>query len=140
MTFLEEEEFSHPQVPQLAKLAGYTYTSLAQLDTWGRAGCPEQDLNSLQWQGMDGTAMPCVPKNALFGAPADAKQLVASPVFKKLTALGKPLLFTWEEFGWDDPEHPAYLSVPARYKGYWPPGQRRISSPSKSTCRSTATG
>jgi alpha-mannosidase len=116
VTFLEEEEFSHPQVPQLAKLAGYTYTSLAQLDTWGRAGCPQQDLNSLQWQGMDGTAMPCVPKNALFGAPADAKQLVASPAFKKLAALGKPLLFTWEEFGWDDPEHPAYLSVPARYK------------------------
>ena len=136
-TFLEEEEFSHPQVPQLAKLAGYTYTSLAQLDTWGRAGCPVQDLNSLQWQGMDGTAMPCVPKNALFGAPADAKQLVASPAFKKLAALGKPLLFTWEEFGWDDPEHPAYLTVPARYKALAAQGNVEFVT-IRNTSRSTA--
>jgi alpha-mannosidase len=115
-TFLEEEEFTHPQVPQLAALAGFTYASLAQLDTWGRAGCPRQDLNSLHWKGMDGTAIPCVPTNALFGAALDAKQLQASPEFKKLKALGKPLVFSWEEFGWDNPEQPAYLTAPAKYK------------------------
>jgi alpha-mannosidase len=116
VTFLEEEEFTHPQVPQLAALAGFTYASLAQLDTWGRAGCPQQDFNSFHWKGMDGTTIPCVPKNALFGAPLDAKQLAASPEFKKLQALGKPLVFGWEEFGWDNPEQPAYLTAPARYK------------------------
>ncbi len=116
LTFLEEEEFTHPQIPQLATLAGYRYASLAQLDTWGRAGCPQQDLNCFHWQGMDGTAIPCVPKNALFGFPLDAKRLAASPDFKKLRALGKPLVFAWEEFGWDSPEHPAYLSAPAKYK------------------------
>ncbi|MFZ1934962.1 MAG: glycoside hydrolase family 38 C-terminal domain-containing protein [Thermoguttaceae bacterium] len=116
LTFLEEEEFTHPQVPQLATLAGYRYASLAQLDTWGRAGCPVQNLNAFHWQGMDGTAIPCVPKNALFGVSADVNQLAASPEFKKLKALGKPLVFTWEEFGWDNPEQPAYLTAPARFQ------------------------
>jgi alpha-mannosidase len=116
VTFLEEEEFTHPQVPQLAALAGFHYASLAQLDTWGRAGCPVQNLNAFHWKGMDGTTIPCVPKNALFGFPLDATQLAASPEFKKLKALGKPLVFAWEEFGWDNPERPAYLSTPAKYK------------------------
>ncbi|HVP91066.1 MAG TPA: hypothetical protein VMS75_07595 [Terriglobales bacterium] len=115
-TFLEEEEFTHPQVPQMAKLAGYRYASLAQLDTWGRAGCPRLDLNVLGWQGIDGTVVPCVPKNALFGYAPDLKELAASAEFRKLAALGKPLIFAWEEFGWESPERPAYLTAPDRYK------------------------
>jgi hypothetical protein len=116
VTFLEEEEFTHPQVPQLAALAGFRYASLAQLDTWGRAGCPRQEYNVVIWKGMDGTMIRCVPKNSLFGYAPDLKKLVASSAFKKLQALGKPLLFTWEEFGWESPEQPAYLSAPARYQ------------------------
>jgi len=116
VTFLEEEEFTHPQVPQLAVLAGFRYASLAQLDTWGRAGCPRHEFNVVDWKGMDGTTIRCVPKNSLFGYSPDPKTPVDSPPFKKLQALGKPLLFTWEEFGWESPEQPAYLSAPARYQ------------------------
>jgi alpha-mannosidase len=116
VTFLEEEEFTHPQVPQLAALAGYRYASLAQLDTWGRAGCPRHEFNVVDWKGMDGTTIRCMPKNSLFGYSPDLKKLVDSAPFKKLQALGKPLLFTWEEFGWESPEQPAYLSAPARYQ------------------------
>jgi hypothetical protein len=116
VTFLEEEEFTHPQIPQLAKLAGFRYASLAQLDTWGRAGCPRLDLNVLGWKGIDGTVIPCVPKNALFGYAPDLKKLAASADFQKLAGLGKPLIFAWEEFGWESPEEPAYLTAPARYK------------------------
>src|SRR5512136_1429552 len=115
VTFLEEEEFTHPQIPQLAVLAGFRYASLAQLDTWGRAGCPRTDVNALGWKGIDGTVIPCVPKNALFGYSPDLKKLAASDDFRKLAALGKPLIFTWEEFGWESPEEPAYLTAPARY-------------------------
>ncbi|MGD0782188.1 MAG: hypothetical protein ABSA30_04920 [Candidatus Aminicenantales bacterium] len=115
-TFLEEEEFTHPQIPQIAVLAGFPYASLAQLDTWGRAGCPRLDVNALQWKGIDGTAIPCVPKNALFGYAPDLKKLAASPEFGKLTGLGKPLIFAWEEFGWESPEKPAYLTAPERYR------------------------
>ena len=116
VTFLEEEEFTHPQIPQMAKLAGFRYASLAQLDTWGRAGCPRLDLNALGWKGIDGTVIPCVPKNALFGYAPDLKKLAASADFQKLAGLGKPLIFAWEEFGWESPEEPAYLTAPDRYK------------------------
>jgi len=44
------------------------------------------------------------------------KKLVDSPAFKKLQVLGKPLLFTWEESGWESPEQPAYWSAPARHQ------------------------
>ena len=33
VTMLHEEEFTHPQLPQLCALAGYKYASLSQLDT-----------------------------------------------------------------------------------------------------------
>ncbi len=115
VTFLEEEEFTHPQIPQMAALAGFRYASLAQLDTWGRAGCPKLDMNVLSWKGIDGTTIPCVPKNALFGFAPDPEKLAASDEFKQLAALGKPLIFAWEEFGWESEEQPAYLSAPERY-------------------------
>ncbi len=76
VTFLEEEEFTHPQIPQMVKLAGFKYASLAQLDTWGRAGCPRLDLNALLWKGIDGSVIPCVPKNAalrLRAGPEEAR-------------------------------------------------------------------
>lgn len=116
VTFLEEEEFTHPQIPQIVKLAGFRYASLAQLDTWGRAGCPRLDVNALLWKGLDGTEVPCVPKNALFGYSPDLKKLADSAEFQKLSALGKPLIFAWEEFGWESPEKPAYLTSPAKYQ------------------------
>ena len=43
-TMLHEEEFTHPQLPQLSALAGYKYASLAQVDTWGRGGLPAAGL------------------------------------------------------------------------------------------------
>jgi hypothetical protein len=116
VTFLEEEEFTHPQIPQIVKSAGFRYASLAQLDTWGRAGCPRLDVNALLWKGLDGTAILCVPKNALFGYSPDLKKLTATADFQKLAALGKPLIFAWEEFGWESPEKPAYLTSPAKYQ------------------------
>jgi alpha-mannosidase len=117
-TFLEEEEFSHPQVPQIALGAGYRYASLAQVDTWGNAGIPRLEVNVLNWKGMDGTIIPSTPKNSLFGYSPDLKQLATSDGFKKLQKLGKPLVFTWEEFGWEPPEDPAYLTTPEKYRKF----------------------
>ena len=108
-TFLDEEEFSHPQIPQIAVGAGYRYASLAQVDTWGRAGIPYLEVNAFHWKGMDGTTILSTPKNSLFGYSPDLIKLATSDAFKKLQALGKPLLFTWEEFGWEPPEEPSYL-------------------------------
>lgn len=116
VTFLEEEEFTHPQVPQIAAGAGFRFASLAQLDTWGRAGIPILEHNAIRWQGIDRTTIPCIPKNSLFGASLDPQKLVESSAFKKLEGLGVPLVFAWAEFGWEDPEHPAYLTESDKYK------------------------
>jgi alpha-mannosidase len=117
-TFLDEEEFSHPQIPQIALGAGYRYASLAQVDTWGRAGIPYLEVNAFKWKGKDGSEILSTPKNSLFGYSPDLKQLAGSEAFKKLQALGKPLIFTWEEFGWEPPEEPAYLKTPEKYRKF----------------------
>lgn len=114
VTFLEEEEFSHPQLPQIIAGAGFKYGSLAQVDTWGRAGIPVIELNALHWKGIDGSTIPCTPKNSLFGWAPDTKTL-ESPNLSKLKSLGKPLLFTWAEFGWESSETPSYLTAADAY-------------------------
>ena len=116
VTFLDEEEFSHPQIPQIVLGAGYRYASLSQVDTWGKAGIPHLEVNYFSWKGMDGSTIPAIPKNALFGYSPDIKSLAASEDFARLRDLGKPLIFTWEEFGWDHPENPAYLETSKKYE------------------------
>jgi alpha-mannosidase len=116
VTFLEEEEFSHPQIPQIALGAGYRYASLAQLDTWGRAGAPLLEVNSFLWKGKDGATLLSTPKNSLFGNAPDPKYLATSDTFKKLRAAGKPLFFAWAEFGWEPPDQPSYLKTSADYR------------------------
>jgi alpha-mannosidase len=116
-TFLEEEEFSHPQVPQILAGAGYRYACLAQVDTWGRAGVPVLDLNVFHWQGIDGTSISSTPKNALPYRPPDLYRLaeMSKDYIAGLQKLGRPLLIAWEEFGWDPEDAPRYLSAPKDY-------------------------
>ena len=120
-SFLEEEEFSHPQLPQILNAAGIKYTSLAQLDTWAYAGCPELPLNVFNWKGLDGSVILCQAKNNLFGYTSGDHEL---PFFStaegkaelsKLAQLGKPCVQYWEEFGWEDPETPRYATYPAQF-------------------------
>lgn len=118
-SFLEEEEFSHPQLPQILNAAGVKYTSLAQLDTWAYAGCPELPLNVFYWKGMDGSTILCQAKNNLFGHNFS---FYSTPEGKadvtKLSQLGKPCVQYWEEFGWEDPEKPRYLTYPAEFSEF----------------------
>jgi hypothetical protein len=114
-TFLEEEEFSHPQLPQMLVGAEYEYASIAQVDTWGRAGVPYMDLNVFRWKGKDGTMIGTTPKNSLFmkGLAPDFPSL---PALKEREGSGKTLVIDWEEFGWDSPEQPAYLVDSKKYQ------------------------
>lgn len=118
VTFLEEEECTHPQIPQILAGAGYRYASLAQMDTFGKAGCPVMEFNAIRWQGLDGTALPTIPKNAGFtGMRLDKRQLVGSDAFQKLAARGKPLFLDWIELGWEaEGRAPLYLTVSAAYQ------------------------
>jgi alpha-mannosidase len=117
-SFLEEEEFSHPQLPQILNGAGVKYTSLAQFDTWAYAGCPEVPLNVFYWKGMDGSTILCQAKNNIFGWDGGSHDLsfFLTPEGKaelaKLQTLGKPCVQYWSELGWEDPERPRYLTYP----------------------------
>ena len=114
-TFLEEEEFSHPQLPQMLVDSEYEYASIAQLDTWGRAGVPFLDLNVFTWKGKDGSMIGTTPKNPLFTKGLDPK-LSSLPALKELESKGKALIVDWEEFGWDSAEKPAYLEDSKKYQ------------------------
>lgn len=115
-TFLDEEEFSYPQLPQILAESGYKYASLAQVDTWGRTGIPNIELNSFNWKGTDGTTIPTTPKNAVFRVTADMSDTGNKEGFKKLRALGKPLIVWWDEFGWEPEEHPTWESYNSGFK------------------------
>ncbi|MBS0630352.1 MAG: hypothetical protein JSS11_00430 [Verrucomicrobia bacterium] len=106
--FLEEEEMSHPQVPQLTKLAGYRYASMAQCDTWGRHGAPVMDDPVIWWEGADGTRMLSVPATPLVFHPpmvtADIDWLwtdEGKAALAKLSRDRTPLVLKWTEFGWE---------------------------------------
>ncbi|NQU41613.1 MAG: hypothetical protein HQ523_16840 [Lentisphaerae bacterium] len=107
-TFLEEEEFSHPQVPQLAVQAGYRFASLAQCDTWGKHGSPRMDLNLFHWRGVDGTTILTTPINGLvFHPPVVTPDIdwlwsdAGRERLRQLRQLGMPLAIKWTEFGWE---------------------------------------
>ncbi|MEN3278973.1 MAG: alpha-mannosidase [Solirubrobacteraceae bacterium] len=102
-TFLEQEEFSHPQVPQLLIGCGYRYASLAQSDTWGRQGVPVMDVPVVDWVGADGSRIRATTRNRLcfhtWGV--EWEPVLASEDFARLASHGVPLITKWEEFGWD---------------------------------------
>lgn len=106
-SFLEEEEFTHPQIPQLLRGAGYRLTSTAQCDTWGKHGSPKLNLNLVDWQGLDGTRIPTFPANALVFHPPvvthDIDWLWSQEgrvARDDLARFGTPLAIKWVEFGW----------------------------------------
>ncbi len=120
-SFLEEEEFSHPQLPQILNAAGIRYTSLAQHDTWAYAGCPELPLNVFYWKGIDGSSILCQSKNNLYSYDGSPHDLAYFSTFegqaeiKKLQQLGKPCIPYWVELGWEDPDNPRYLTLPKQF-------------------------
>jgi hypothetical protein len=102
-TFLHEEEFAHPQIPQLLVKAGYRFASMAQVDTWGRQGTPLLRHNAIWWEGIDGSAILTAPKNPLVIAEyeVDFDAVLGSSDFEELAREATPLLTLWEELGWD---------------------------------------
>lgn len=105
--FLEEEEFTHPQMPQLLKGTGFRFASSAQCNTWGKHGSPPLDLNVFQWRGLDGTCILTTPINGLVFHPPmvthDIDWLWSEAGRKRVDELrrvGMPLAIKWVEFGW----------------------------------------
>lgn len=106
--FLEEEEMSHPQIPQLLALTGYRYASMAQCDTWGRHGAPTMEEPVIWWEGADGTRMLAVPASPLvFHPPMVTHDIDWLWSDEGRAAVGRmsgariPLALKWTEFGWE---------------------------------------
>ena len=110
-TFLEEEEFTHPQLPQLLKGAGYRFASMAQCNTWGKHGNPPMDRNVFTWRGLDGACILATPLNGLvFHPPAVTHDIdwlwseAGRKEVRERQRLGMPLAIKWVEFGWGPDE------------------------------------
>ncbi|MBQ9481823.1 MAG: hypothetical protein IJU84_06645 [Clostridia bacterium] len=109
VSFLEEEEFTFPQLPQILVKSGYKYASLAQCDTWGKVGVPVMNETSVNWTGKDGSAIPSVTKSPLYFHPPavteDVNGLLSEKGREKLETMKKysayPAVTVWTEFGWE---------------------------------------
>ena len=108
-SFLEEEEFTFPQLPQLLLQSGFRYASLAQCDTWGKVGAPVMDHSRIRWEGKDGSCIPALPRTKLYFHPpcvtSDVQELLTDKMrgnIRELTENGEPPIVTvWTEFGWE---------------------------------------
>jgi alpha-mannosidase len=61
-----EEGFDFfPQLPQLLAGCGFEGACLFFQWSWATPSVPEEEVPLILWEGVDGTRLPCVPKNAL---------------------------------------------------------------------------
>ncbi len=91
--FLVEEQWFHPQLPQLLRQAGFSYASL-QAQNSGQVQPMRETL--IHWQGADGTTIPTIPANDLI--VSCVRQYTDYTAFaQRLAAYERPLLFQWVE-------------------------------------------
>lgn len=91
--FLVEEQWFHPQLPQLLLKSGFQYASLQNQNS-GQA----MPLNEamISWKGIDGTEVPAVPANDLM--VSCVRQYTGYSEYKeRLKDYQMPLLFQWVE-------------------------------------------
>lgn len=92
-TFLVEEQWFHPQLPQLLLQSGFCYASL-QCQNSGQVKPLEK--NMFMWEGIDGTRITTIPSNShmisCVKQYGDYKYL-----WNELHTCKHPLLFQWAE-------------------------------------------
>src|SRR5205814_4507009 len=64
-SFWEEEFYFFPQLPQLLAQCGFTGASLFFQWTWHTPEVPKEPHSLILWEGIDGTRLPTLPRNAL---------------------------------------------------------------------------
>jgi hypothetical protein len=92
-TFLVEEQWFHPQLPQLLKKSGFQYASLQNQNS-GQVKPMNQAM--IRWKGIDGTSIPAIPANDLM--VSCVRQYTGYDEYRKrLEQYERPLLFQWVE-------------------------------------------
>ena len=94
--FWEEEFYFFPQLPQVLAGCGYTGACLFFQWTWHTPELPREEHALIRWEGLDGTTLPALPRNALnlHQWPEDFEPILAS---RLLEALERPALVQWIE-------------------------------------------
>jgi hypothetical protein len=91
--FLVEEQWFHPQLPQLLRQAGFRYASLQNQNS-GQVMPMNEPM--IRWRGIDGTVIPAVPANNL--QVSCVRQYTDYSEFEdRLKTYVRPLLFQWVE-------------------------------------------
>ncbi|MGP4078744.1 hypothetical protein ACTWQL_02435 [Pseudalkalibacillus sp. R45] len=91
--FLVEEQWFHPQMPQLLKKSGFEYASLQNQNS-GQVRPLNESM--ILWSGVDGTDIPSIPANDLM--VSCVRQYTGYKDYKdRLRDYDNPLLFQWVE-------------------------------------------
>ena len=95
-TFWEEEFDFFPQLPQMLAGCGFTGASLFFQWTWHTPTVPTETVGLVQWEGLDGTRLPTVPKTelSLHQWPEDFAGRLDSDMVRDLD---QPALVQWVE-------------------------------------------
>lgn len=94
--FWEEEFDFFPQLPQILRGCGYESACLFFQWTWHTPELPLEPHALIQWEGLDGTRLPALPRNELnlHQWPEDFEPLFRSALLREL---GKPAIVQWVE-------------------------------------------
>lgn len=91
--FLVEEQWFHPQLPQLLLQSGFKYASLQNQNSGQVMPMNESMIN---WRGIDGSVIPAVPANDL-QVSCVRQYTDYSAYAERLGGYERPLLFQWVE-------------------------------------------
>lgn len=91
--FLVEEQWFHPQLPQLLLQAGYRYASLQNQNS-GQVSPMKETM--IEWVGLDGSKLPTVPANDLM-VSCVRQYTDYSEYEERWRDYDNPLLFQWVE-------------------------------------------
>ncbi len=92
--FWEQEFDFFPQLPQILSGSGFEAACLFFPWTWHTPVVPEEDSALVQWEGLDGTRLPTVPRNSLCvqRRPEDLEGRLQDPL---LDRMDEPGLVEW---------------------------------------------
>ncbi|MCC6320538.1 MAG: hypothetical protein IT438_03775 [Phycisphaerales bacterium] len=95
-TFWEEEFYFYPQLPQVLRSCGYTGACLFFQWTWHTPEVPRERASLIEWEGIDGTRIPTLPRNDLnvHQWPEDFDGLLEQGLVRELD---RPAVVQWLE-------------------------------------------
>jgi alpha-mannosidase len=95
-TFWEEEFYFLPQLPQILRGCGYDGACLFFQWTWHTPEVPKERASLIQWEGVDGSSLPTLPRNELnvHQWPEDFDGLLEGELLRELS---HPAVVQWLE-------------------------------------------